>query len=63
LVTTREAPLFDERGTGGNVKVICPTVQAESVRQTGTTGSLGMGGMREITLNFSRRADDQISPN
>src|SRR3954452_13641358 len=46
LVTTREAPLFDERGTGGNVQVICPTVQAEMLRQSGTTGSLGIGDMR-----------------
>ena len=47
LVTTREAPLFDERGTPENLDAICPTVQAETVRQTGTTGSLGMAGMRD----------------
>src|SRR4051812_24103948 len=34
----------------GNVEVICPTTQAEKLRQTNTTGSLRMAGMRELPV-------------
>ncbi|CCD91948.1 conserved hypothetical protein [Bradyrhizobium sp. ORS 375] len=31
-----------EPGMAGNIRLICPTAQEASVRQTGTTGSSGM---------------------
>jgi hypothetical protein len=36
------------------VQVICPTAQAESVRQTNTTGSLRMAEMRRLPVGQTR---------
>ncbi|WP_210161264.1 hypothetical protein, partial [Bradyrhizobium sp. ORS 375] len=46
----RDTPLLLRGGTGGNVKVICPTVQARIVRQTNTTGSSRMMVMRKMPV-------------
>jgi hypothetical protein len=36
------------------VQLICPTPQAESVRQTNTTGSLRMAEMRKLPVGLAR---------
>lgn len=52
-VTIAKRP-FSERETGGMIVAICPTVQAKSVRQTGTTGSFGMGWMQKTDVDGTR---------
>jgi hypothetical protein len=46
----RETPLCGQAETARNVNVICPTVQAMRVRQTGTTGNLCMRGLRKLPV-------------
>src|SRR4051812_27369922 len=51
----RETPLMRQQGRA-DVKVICPTAQALLLRQTGTTGSLEIGGMRAEDSSTTSRS-------